>query len=212
MQVVFNGRRDAAEDILPEGLPGWTTSFKGLPYDPAKARQLLAAAGHAGGKGMPVLQMYYREGYPDLEKTVDILRQMYQQNLGVTVQPRQTEWATLLAIEDHNNAPFYHSRWSADYLDPQDYYSVLYHTGSLQNHTLYSNPALDALCDRADVDQNPADRAALYRRAAAILANDVPMIPLYYQKDPELVRPYVGGLDDGLMGHLPYKHLFLKRS
>ena len=35
------------------------------------------------------------------------------------------------------------------------------------------------------------------------------MIPLYYQQDVELIKPYVSGLDDGLMGHLPYKHLTL---
>ena len=35
------------------------------------------------------------------------------------------------------------------------------------------------------------------------------MIPLYYQKDIELVKPYVHNLDDGLMGHLPYKNLTL---
>ena len=29
------------------------------------------------------------------------------------------------------------------------------------------------------------------------------MIPLYYQQDVELIKPYVSGLDDGLMGHLP---------
>ncbi len=209
VQVVFDNHRDVAEDILPEGLPGWSKDFKGLPYDPAKAKQLLAAAGYPDGKGFPPLNMVYRESYPDLSKTVDLLRQMYKDNLGVTVEARQTEWATELDMEDHNNLPFYHLRWSADYLDPQDYYSLLYHTGSQQNHTVYSNPQLDAICDKADSDQNPTERAALYRQAARILADDVPMIPLYYQKDPELIKPYVQGLDDSLMGHLPYKHLYL---
>jgi len=204
VQLVFDGHRDVAQDILPEGIPGHDPNFTGIPYDPAKAKALLAAAGYPGGKGLPPLPLFYRESYPDLEKTVDVLRQMYAENLGVVVEPRRTEWATLLQLEDNNALPAYHIRWAADYLDPQDYYSLLLRTGSVEDHTGYSNPVYDALCDRADLEQNFAKRIALYRQAAKIAANDVPIIPLYYSKEPELVRPYVHNLDDSLMGHLPY--------
>jgi oligopeptide transport system substrate-binding protein len=209
IQLVFNGKRDVANDILPEGIVGHDPKFKDIPFEPIKAQQLLAAAGYPGGKGFPTVPIYYRESYPDLEKTVDVLRQMYQQTLGITVVPRRTEWATLLSMEDSNTLPCYHIRWAADYLDPQDYYSLLMRTGSTEDHTCYSNPKYDALCDAADIEQNPAKRQMMYRQAAAIAATDVPIIPLYYVKEPELVRPYVHHLDDSLMGHLPYKNLTL---
>ncbi len=209
VQVVFDGRRDVAQDILPEGIPGWSKSFQGIPYDPAKAKALMAQAGYPGGKGFPTLQMSYRESFPDVAKTVDQLRGMYAQNLGVTIQPAQTEWGVMLDREDHHTLPIYHIRWSADYLDPQDYYSVLFRTGAQNNKTSYSNPSLDKILDAADVQQNPAQRAAMYRQAARVIADDVPVIPVYYQKDPELVKPYVSGIDDSLMGHLPYKHIKL---
>ncbi len=208
-QVALLGINDVAQDLLPEGLPGYDTTFKGLPYDPARARELLAQAGYPGGKGFPIVPMTYRESYPDLAKTVDLLRGMWQQNLGVTVQPKQTEWGAMLQREDANALECYHIRWAADYLDPQDYYSLLLRTGSPEDHTVYSNPKFDALCDAADVEQDKAKRSALYRQAARIAADEVPIIPLYYQKDIELVRPNVKNIDDSLMGHLPYKHLTL---
>jgi ABC-type transport system substrate-binding protein len=208
-KLVFDGHRDIAGDILPEGLPGFDPKFTGIPYDPAKAKELLAAAGYPNGKGLPILPIFYRESYPDLEKTVDVLRQMYQENLGVVVQPRRTEWATLMQMQDTNTLPAYHIRWAADYLDPQDYYSVLLRTGSIEDHVCYSNPKYDALCDKADIAQNPAKRLALYRQAAQIAATEVPVIPLYYSKEPELIRPYVHNLDDSMMGHLPYVHVTL---
>lgn len=207
--VVFNGKVDIAQDILPEGIPGFDPAFKGLPYDPAKAQVLLSQAGYPGGKGLPTLPVYYREGYPQLDQTVDLLRVMWSQNLGVTIDPRKTEWATLLAKEDSNSLECYHIRWAADYLDQQDYYSVLLRTGSSENHTSYSNAQYDALCDAADISQDPAKRSAMYRKAARIVADEVPLIPLYYQQDTELVKPYVTHLDDGLMGHLPYNNLVL---
>ena len=209
VQVVFAGKRDAAQDILAEGIPGFDPKFQGLPYDPAKAKALLAAAGHAGGAGLPPVPLAYRQGQPELEKTVVLLQQMWSDSLGVQVKPQVTEGGAMLDREDKNDLECYHIRWAADYLDPQDYYSVLLRSGGPENHVVYANPKFDALCDAADVSQKPAQRAALYRQAAKIAADEVPMIPLYYQQDVELVKPYVSGLDDGLMGHLPYKHLTL---
>ena len=164
--VVLRNRLDVAEDILPEGIPGYDPNFKGIPYDPAKAQALLAAAGYPGGKGFPTIPISYRESYPDLDKTVDLLRQMWQQNLGINVEARRTEWGALLDQEHNNALECYHIRWAADYLDPQDYYSILLTTHGGENHTGYSNPTYDALCATADVSQHPKARMALYRQAA----------------------------------------------
>lgn len=209
VQVVFAGKRAAAQDILAEGIPGFDPKFSGLPYDPAKAKALLAAAGHPNGAGIGPIPLIYRQGQPELAKTVSLIQQMWS-DVGVHATPQVSEWTAMLDREDHNTLECYHIRWAADYLDPQDYYSVLLRTGGPENHVLYSNAKFDSLCDAADVSQNAPARAALYRQAARIAADEVPVIPLYYQQDVELIKPYVSGLDDGLMGHLPYKHLALR--
>jgi len=209
VKLVYDNHRDPAYDMLPEGIVGFDPQFKGIQFDPVKAKTLLAEAGYPGGKGLPVLQIFYGEGHPDTEKAVDILRQMLSENLGITVQPRQTEFATLIQMEDNGACPALVLGWSADYLDPQDYYSLLFGSTSFQNHTGYANKVYDALCDRADVEQNQQKRIALYRQAAAIVVSDAPAVPLWYGKDPELIRPYVHNLSDSLMGHLPYSHLTL---
>jgi oligopeptide transport system substrate-binding protein len=212
VQRVFQGQRDVAQDILPEGIPGGDPKFQGLPYDPAKAQALLAAAGYPGGKGFPVVPMIYRNGYPELAATVALIGNMWQTNLGIKVQGAPEEYGKMLSEKDAGTLQCYHIRWAADYLDPQDYYTVLLHTKSPiypENTTGYSNPQYDALCDAADVGRDQSQRFALYRKAARIAADDVPLIPLYYQKDPELIKPYVHNIDDCLMGHLPYKHITL---
>ena len=209
-KVSYGGHVDVAEDILPEGIPGYDPSFKGIPYDPAKGRALLAAAGYPGGKGFPALKLNYRQSDPAIESAADKIRQMWSDNLGISVQPQRTQWGVLLDMENKGTLESWYIRWSADYLDPQDYYSVLLHTGVTENHAGYSNPKFDALCDAADIDTDATRRAATYRQAARIAADEVPVIPLLYQTDTELVKPNVQGIDDSLMGHLPYKHVTLK--
>ena len=209
--VVTQGIYPIAQDILPRGIPGGDPSFQGLPYDPAKAKSLLAAAGFPGGKGLPPLDVYATEKNPLGQKTMDILRQMYAQNLGVTVSERQMEQGSLIAAIDKNNSvPCFVFGWYADYLDPQDFYSLLLSSKSPENHTGYSDPQFDSLCARADVERDPAKRSSLYRQAALLSSLAPPRIPLYYAVDPELISPRVSGLDDCLMGHLPYKRVTLK--
>ena len=210
-EVVTQGVYPIAPDILPQGIPGSDPHFQALPYDPVKAKALLAAAGFPGGKGLPPLDVYCTEKNPLDQKTMDVLRQMYAQNLGVTVNERQMELGSLIAAENKANVmPGYLLAWYADYLDPQDFYSLLLGSHSPENHTGYADPQFDALCARADVERDPAHRMALYRQAARIAAAAPPRIPLYYAVDPELISPRVHGIDDCLMGHLPYKHVTLR--
>lgn len=210
-KIALGDRVEIAEDILPNGIPGADPNFKGLPYDPAKARELLAQAGYPGGKGMPTLTMTYRDSYPEIESAVNLIAEQWKENLGVKVEGRRTEWSVMLGDEDKDLLPTYYIRWAADYLDPQDYYTVLLSTTGPENHVSYSNPKFDALCKAADFEQDPVKRNALYRQAAVIVANEVPCIPLYYQKDAELVKPYVRDIEDGLMGHLPYKRTYIQK-
>ena len=210
-EVVTQGVYPIAPDILPAGIPGSDPHFKDLPYDPVKAKTLLAAAGFPNGRGLPPLDIYATEKLPIAQKTMDVLRQMYAQNLGVTVNERQMEQGSLIADIDKNTVvPSFVLAWYADYLDPQDFYSLLLGSRSPENRTGYSDPQFDALCARADVERDPAKRTALYQQAAHLAAAAPPRIPLYYAVDPELINSRIHGIDDCLMGHLPYKNVTLK--
>ncbi len=198
-----------AQDFLPPGVPGSDPNFQGLPYDPAKAKALLAEAGYPGGKGLPPLEIYTYTQRPFADNAADLMRQMFGA-VGIPAKVHQMEFGALIAAIDANNQiPCFLFGWYADYLDPQDFDSLLFSSASPENHTGYKNPQLDALCARADIEPNPAKRMALYRQASQIIRDDAPRIPLFYASDPELVQPYVHDLGDCLMGHLPHNHVRL---
>ncbi|HSK88279.1 MAG TPA: ABC transporter substrate-binding protein, partial [Anaerolineales bacterium] len=53
IDVVLDGHALPANGLYPPGLPGFNLALKGLPYDPAQARQLLAESKYGGPTGLP---------------------------------------------------------------------------------------------------------------------------------------------------------------
>jgi oligopeptide transport system substrate-binding protein len=186
------------------------------PYDVEKAKKLLTDAGMPNGQGLPPLTLYFREQQPDLRKTAEVVKEQLSA-IGVQVNLKEMEWLSYLKKNEAFETELFHMRWGADYLDPQNFLSLLLttrppkdysgtqlYTGT-ENYTGYSNPAYDALCHKADAESDKTKRTALYRQAERIVVDDAPWVPLYYQKDLELMKPSVSGIRDMLLGHLPHR-------
>jgi oligopeptide transport system substrate-binding protein len=209
IQTVLLGVNQPAEGIVPPGVPGHDPAFQGLDFDPEQARRLLADAGYPGGKGFPALTLTFRERVPDIKRAAEVVAEMLRTNLGITVTLHELEWGKFLAERNRGSMPFYFLRWMADYLDPQNFLSVMLHSGVPENTIGYHNPAFDRLCDQADTMQDPQKRLALYRQAETLVVQDGAWIPIYFQKDVELWNPRLRGVEDMLMGHLPHKRTTL---
>lgn len=212
VQVALMGVNQKANGILPPGIPGYDPSFKGWEYNPARARQLLAEAGYPAGRGFPKLTLTFREKTPDLRRVAEVVRDMLKRELNIEVELREMEWGAFLSALNKQTMPFYHLRWAADYLDPQNFLSVMLRTGTPENRIGYSNSEFDKLCDRADRTQDKQERIRLYRKAERIAVEDAPWIPLYFQRDVELIKPYVKGIRDTLLGHLPHTTVEIVRG
>ena len=208
VDTVFLGLPQPAQGYVPNGVPGHDPNFKGLENDPERARRLLADAGYPGGRGFPPVELFVRASSPDLRRTCAVVAEDLNKNLGIKVAIRELEWGVFLAQRNQGKMPFYFLRWSADYLDPQNFLSLMLHSQAQENTLGYSNPEFDRLCDQADVLRDQEERFKLYRQAEAIAVDDCPWIPLYFQVDIELWNPRLRGVEDCLMGHLPHKRTY----
>jgi len=83
--------------------------------------------------------------------------------------------------------------WVADYPHPQDFLEVLFHSGADNNHGEYSNPEVDALLEKAGVEQDRELSLALYQQAEQKLVTDAACLPLWFGQNYILVKPYVKG-------------------
>jgi ABC-type transport system substrate-binding protein len=207
----LGGVNTVADGILPPGVLGHRDNATTLPYDPAKAKALLAQAGFESGSAMPPLQIFFRKDREDVKLVVEAVQAQLQKNLGVTISPRPLEWTTYLDRNNRKEFPFYHMRWAADYLDPQNFLSTLLATDGPENKQNFSDPEFDKLCATADTTM-PADnpeRLAMYAKAEDMVLQDAAWLPIYFQKDAELISPRVHGLRESLFGHLPHTKVSL---
>jgi oligopeptide transport system substrate-binding protein len=195
---------EPANTILPPQVPGYRKDPKIMTYDPAKAQRLLAEAGYPNGKGLPPLVLMYRQEVPDIRIVADVVSGDLEKNLGIKVTERTMEWGAYLKEYEANKVPFFHMRWMADYLDPQDFLSLMLTTKGNENHIYYSNAKVDELCSEADASVDQAKRTELYTQAENIVLDDAPFVPIYFQKDVELISPRVRGLRESAFGHLPH--------
>jgi len=207
---LLGGVNTVANSIIPPGVLGHRAEAKSLPFDPAAAQKLFAEAGFAGGKGFPEVEMYFREGRPDARIVAEAAASQLKQNLGVNVKLRTMEWGAYLDMYNQKEIPFYHMRWAADYLDPENFLSFMLATYGPENKLGYANAEFDALCRKGDALMDEAERLKVYAQAEDLVLQDAPWIPIYFQRDFELIKPNVKGLRESLFGHLPHTTVRLK--
>ncbi len=200
----LSGLNVAATGIVPPGVPGHRDSAAALPFNVHEAKKLLAEAGFPDGKGFPELELTFREARPDVKLVAEAVASQLHQNLNIKVSLKTMEWKAYLDKYDNKQLTFYHMRWAADYLDPENFLSYMLATYGPENKHGYNNPEFDRLCRAADAGQDDAQRMADYATAEDIALQDAPWIPIYYQRDFELLSPRVKGLRESLFGHLPH--------
>ena len=191
VNTILKNEADVATGILPPGMPGYSKDIKPLPYDPNNAKQLLQQSKYAGK--LPPITFSTEGTGADVGPLIQSIVQMWKQNLGVDVQIQQIEAATFLQEQTQGKLQLSDAGWSADYPDPEDFLSINFRSGSQSNIAKYSNPAVDKLLDQADTALDQNKRLDLYHQAEQMIVDDAPWLPLVFDKDEVLVKPYVKG-------------------
>ena len=191
INVILKNEADKATGILPPNMPGFSKDTKGLTYDPTAAKQLLQDSKYAGK--LPPIQLTLSGQGATVDPLTEAIIQMWKTNLGIDVTVQQEETATFFTDAQQGKLQMYTEAWGADYNDPQDFLSVNFLSDSQQNESKYSSPQVDALLRQADTTLDNTKRMDLYHQAEQMIINDAPWIPLTWDKDEYLVKPYVKG-------------------
>ena len=197
-EVLLEGAGVPARGILPPGFPGYNSQLDVYEFNPDRARELLAQSKYgADTANYPPMTMTLPGSFgSSTDPLTEVILATWEEQLGIRVDLLQTEWATFLEdLRDERFQIFGGLGWIADYPDPENFLDVLFHTGSDNNHTHYSDPQLDALLERARVEQDQTARFEMYQEAERMLLQGAPWVPLYHSTgDHYLIKPYVKGL------------------
>jgi ABC-type oligopeptide transport system substrate-binding subunit len=172
--------------LVPPGMPGHSPAI-GLPYDPERARQLLAEAGYPGGRGFPVLDALALDT-PAVGPTIKYMQAQWLDNLGVEITWKQMAWGRLLDTVDRKTPHMWFAMgWGADYPDPDSFLR----TAVWRVRTGWQNKAYDGLVERARRLMDQAEQMRMYQEADRVLVEEAPVLPLYYGRFHLLVKPWV---------------------
>lgn len=191
--------RRLATGILPPGLPGYSPKPKTLPYDPDRARALLAEAGYPGGAGLPPLEVYTANRSAAAQQLLDSLREDLSA-LGVRVEARTVSWPEFSErLEDHS-VPAFLLGWIADLTDPDAFLRSLFEPGAASNYFNCRDNEAAALLDRGARELHPVERARIYRALEERILAHAPLVPLYYNVRALAVRHTVRDLEPSPLG------------
>jgi peptide/nickel transport system substrate-binding protein len=164
--------------VLP-GTWGADPGLKAYPYDPQRAKKLLAEAGYPNGF---TTTMWVPESGSGMQSPVAMATVM-QSNLkavGVTVSLQTMEWGAYLAKLRSKEQDLFALSWMAGSEDPDMVMYPLLHssqwTPNGPNRALYKNERFDELLAQARQTTDQAKRVQLYRDAQKILVEDAPWV------------------------------------
>jgi ABC-type transport system substrate-binding protein len=192
-KAVFFGFYQAAGSIVPPGIPGFYSGYKGLAYDPIRAKRLLEEAGMTGK--LPPLTIAMNPIAPDYQMATEAVAAMLKETLGVDVRLQKTEFANFQQGMNRRNVfPAFMTGWAADYLDYSDYLDLLLYSKSPLDRVNYANPEFDRLIEQANASPTEEARIAAYHKAEAMAVEEAAMIPIIFTRFALLKKPYVMGL------------------
>ena len=177
---IFDGIGYPCNGPVGANVIGADSKLKRYPYDPQKAKQLLAQAGFPNGCD---IQLYYSAGrYPkDREVCQVVAAQMVKG--GFRVELISQEWALFWDKQGVNGGrlPFYYiGRGSLT--DADTLYDQYFRTGTTRR-TNYSNPDLDKLVEEQQKTDVQKKRVAILQQAGKFIMDEALFIPLYNLAD-----------------------------
>lgn len=200
-EAVFGGARTPATAWTSETVSGSEAGTCGefCTFDPAKAKQHLTAAGGFTGQ----LKLYYNANGGHKAWTEAVANSI-KQSIGIdAVAVGITEFSEFRTkITTDKMDGMFRSGWVMDYPSVENFLSPNYRTNASSNDGGYANPAFDAALNAADAIQDTAAANKAYVEAEKLLANDMPVMPLWYTKRQGVFSDKITNVKPNFKGQL----------
>ena len=199
-----------ADRWLPPGIIDSKPQQGTLPFRPIAALVEMNQSSYRKGSKLPELDLTIRADNTDGKYIGEQISNDLRNYLGMTVKIKVLEEGAMLAARNRGELASMFLSWGADYLDAQNFLSILLMSNAPANFDKWSNAKFDALCSAADVESDQAKRNSLYLQAESAMLQEAPRVPLYFAVDGILVNPRVSGFRTNLLNMVPHNKVALK--
>jgi ABC-type transport system substrate-binding protein len=184
---IYQGRALVAGNIVAPLTTGYFP-LPAYPYDPEKAKKLLADAGFPNGLKAKFISPQGR--YPKDFEMAQALQQQWKK-AGIEVSLDTMEWAAYLAATrkpvDQTDVEIFLLGWAPSSAEARWCLYPLYHSAEWvpkgNNRLFYANKEFDDYVDRFTKATEKADRDKYLKLAQELLYKEVPQLPILVTKE-----------------------------
>jgi oligopeptide transport system substrate-binding protein len=189
-----SGAAAPSNQIYPNGMPGYEPDANYYPYDPAKAKELLAQAGYPNGFKTTYWSLN-TDPFPKLAQSIlnDLKAVGIQANL--KLMEESAYWTATAAPAKGISIGV--TDWYQDFPDPSDWIGPLFSKASTEPGGMdagnWWDPQVEALYKQAEAMPPGPDRIALYTQMQQIIMEDAAVDPMFQFVSNPMYGPNVGG-------------------
>ncbi|MGM3175083.1 peptide ABC transporter substrate-binding protein [Dickeya lacustris] len=169
----------------------------------AQAKALMAAAGYTPAKPLKLTLLYNTQEVH--QKIAIAVASMWKTKLGVDVRLVNQEWKTYIDSRNSGNFDVIRASWIGDYNEPSTFLSLLTseHSGNIAR---FHDPDYDRVIADTRGQTHPKILRDDYQHAEQILAEQVPIAPIYQYTNGRLIKPWVKGYPIANPEDVAYSH------
>ncbi|MCJ8144261.1 ABC transporter substrate-binding protein [Ancylobacter sp. A5.8] len=191
---VYQGAGQAAINPIPPTIWSYNKDVKDYPFDPEKAKAMLAEAGVKTPLDIDLWWMPVQRPYNPNAKRIAEMMQSDLAKIGVNAKLVSYEWGEYRKRMQQGEHMTGQLGWTGDNGDPDNFFFLLGCTAARQggqNLAKWCNKDFDALINKAKTISDVGERTKLYEQAQVIVKEEAPWFTIAHSVVYEPTRKEV---------------------
>jgi peptide/nickel transport system substrate-binding protein len=216
---VFQNQRIPLYSLLPNSLPDYKPTFQKLYGDGngELARKLLTEAGYSEQNPVRITLWYPPKYAGNGDLVVSTLKAAMEKSVGkmLEIKTERVDNTVAYGFLEQGAYQAFLLDWTPDFLDADNYLKPFLDCektedgfctkgSTVSQGSFYSSAEMNKAIAQERQERDPIKRSVILTKIQELLAKDVPLIPLWQNREYAFARPNIGGVTVEPNQQLPY--------